>query len=299
MRERDYKKKGMRRRGKCLVALAFGLALSSCAGPNLWTDGTSVSTGLSSRGRVRRPAKLELSGAGFKVPERWKKRGFQYGVEELVVALGRAAATVRGRAKKVTLGVADISPQRGGKSKWHSSHQSGRDVDLIFYSSDEQGRPLAPSDTDMIRYDGDGKPYIRGKAVYSDPIWEARRFDTARNWALVEALLSDATIRVQWIFVSQPLEDRLVDYATRHNKPRWLVEYARAVLYDPPDAPTHSDHFHVRIYCPRDDRFHGCVDRGVVWQHEKKMFKYGGPERYDPIAWRSLASLPAIALAPR
>ncbi|PCC66687.1 Murein endopeptidase [Nannocystis exedens] len=288
----------MRRRAKAVAALAFGLVLTSCAGPNLWTDGTSVSTGLSSHGRLRRPAKLELTGSGFTVPERWTKRGFQYGTEELVAALGRAAKTVRGASKKATLGIADLSPQRGGKSKWHSSHQSGRDVDLIFYSVDEQGKSLAPPENDMIRYDGEGKPYVRGKGTYNDPIWQQRRFDTARNWALVEALLSDATIRVQWIFVSQPLEDRLLEYATRHKKPRWLIEYARAVMYDPPDAPTHSDHFHVRIYCPRDDRFHGCVDRGVVWQHEKKAYKYGGPERYDPIAWRSLASLSAIALAP-
>lgn len=286
----------MRRRAS-LVALA--LALASCAGPNLWTDGTSVSTGLTSRGRIRRPAKLELTGAGFKVPERWQERGFQYGVEELVSALGRAADKVRGRAKKVTLGIADLSPQRGGKSKWHSSHQSGRDVDLIFYSSDDDGKPLPPPEKDMIRYDGDGKPYLRGSQTsYDDALWQTRRFDTARNWALVEALLTDPTVRVQWIFVSQPLEDKLLDYATRHKRPRWLVEYARTVMYDPPDAPTHSDHFHLRIYCPRDDRFHGCVDRGVVWQHEKKSFKYGGPERYDPIALRSLAALPALALAP-
>lgn len=286
----------MRRRAP-LAALA--LAVVSCAGPNLWTDGTSVSTGLTSRGRIRRPAKLELTGAGFKVPTRWQERGFQYGVEELVAALGRAAEKVRGRAKKVTLGIADLSPQRGGKSKWHSSHQSGRDVDLIFYSSDAEGRPLAPPERDMIRYDGEGKPYLRGSQTrYDDELWQARRFDTARNWALVEALLTDPTVRVQWIFVSQPLEDKLLDYATRQKRPRWLIEYARTVMYDPPDAPTHSDHFHLRIYCPRDDRFHGCVDRGVVWQHEKKSFKYGGPERYDPIALQSLAAMPALAVAP-
>ncbi|HEY8377508.1 MAG TPA: penicillin-insensitive murein endopeptidase [Nannocystis sp.] len=288
----------MRRRRIALAALALGSALSGCAGPNLWTDGTSISTGLSNRGRLRKPSQLPVSGTGYKVPERWKERGFQYGVEELVAAIERAAAAVRGRAKKVVLGVADLSPQRGGKSKWHSSHQSGRDVDLIFYSTDAQGHPLDPPEHDMIRYDGDGKPYVRGNAVYSDPQWQERRFDTARNWALVEALLTDPTIRVQWIFVSQPLEDRLLDYAKRHGKPRWLIEYARAVMYDPPDAPTHSDHFHLRIYCPRDDRFHGCVDRGVVWQHEKKAFKYGGPERYDPITWRTLATLPAFAVAP-
>lgn len=280
------------------VALALGLTSASCAGPNLWTDGTSVSTGLTSRGRLRRPTKLELTGTGWVVPARWKERGFQYGVEELVLALGRAAKSVRGKNRHVSLGIADLSPQRGGKSKWHSSHQSGRDVDILFYSVDEHGKPLAPPENDMIRYDGEGKPYVRGSATYEEPKWEARRFDTARNWALVEALLTDPEIRVQWIFVSQPLEDRLLEHATRQKRPRWLIEYARTVLYDPPDAPTHSDHFHVRIYCPRDDRFHGCVDRGVVWQHEKKSFKYGGPERYDPIARRSLAVLSTVALGP-
>ena len=288
----------LRRRRQLAVVLALGLAQGSCAGPNLWTDGTSVSTGLTSRGRIRRPAKLELTGTGWLVPPKWKERGVQSGVEERVLALGRAAKAVRGKNKHVSVGIADLSPQRGGKSQWHSSHQSGRDVDIIFYSVDEQGKPLAPPENDMIRYDGEGKPYVRRGATYDDPQWEARRFDTARNWSLVEALLTDPEIRVQWVFVSQALEDRMLEHATRHKKPRWLVEYARTVMYDPPDAPTHNDHFHVRIYCPRDDRFHGCVDRGVVWQHEKKTFKYGGPERYDPIVRRSLAVLPTVALGP-
>jgi penicillin-insensitive murein endopeptidase len=57
-------------------------------------------------------------------------------------------------------------------------------------------------------------------------------------------------------------------------------------MRQPPDAPPHDNHFHVRVYCSRADRFHGCEDRGPVWRHEKKTFKYGGPERYDPVAWR-------------
>ena len=48
-------------------ALAALLLASSCAGPNLWTDGTSVSTGTTSRGRMRRPSRLPLSGPGFTV----------------------------------------------------------------------------------------------------------------------------------------------------------------------------------------------------------------------------------------
>lgn len=276
------------------MALALAAA-GACAGPNLWTDGTSVSTGTTSKGRIRKPSRLPLEGPGFKVPQRWSDRGFQYGVEELVAAIQRAAATVSGRAKKVVLGVADLSPQRGGKSLWHSSHQAGRDVDLLFYSVDAEGHPLAPPEDDMIRYDEDGKPYVRGKATYNEPSWASRRFDTARNWQLVEALLTDREIRVQWIFVSEGLEARLLEYARRKGKAAWLIEYASTVLYNPADAPPHDDHFHVRVYCTRTDRFHGCVDRGPVWQHEKKRYKYGGPEQYDPLSWRLLTSLPIAA----
>jgi penicillin-insensitive murein endopeptidase len=268
---------------------------SACAGPNLWTDGTSVSTGTTSRGRMRRPAALPLTGHGFTVPQRWSDRGFQYGVEELVAAIQRAARKVSGRAKKVLLGVADLSPQRGGKSAWHSSHQSGRDVDLLFYTIDADGHPLAPPEDDMIRFDADGKPYVRKHTTYNELEWERRRFDTARNWQLVEALLTDTEVRVQWIFVSEGLEARLLEYAKRKRRPAWLLEYASVVLYNPADAPPHDDHFHVRIYCTRTDRFHGCVDRGPVWQHEKKQYKYGGPEHYDPFQWRMLTSLPLAA----
>lgn len=273
------------------LMLASGAA---CAGPNLWTDGTSVSTGTTSHGRLRRPARLPLKGPGFMVPPRWSERGFQYGADELVAAIQRAAQKVTGRAKKGLLGVADIGPQRGGKSLWHGSHQSGRDVDLHFFSVDTEGHPLEAPERDMVRYDPQGKPYARRNYAYVDPAWERRRFDTARNWSLIEALLTDPEIRVQWVFVSQGLEDRLLAYAARKKVAPWLIEYASTVMYSPADAPQHDDHFHVRIYCARSDRFHGCVDRGPVWQHEKKRFKYDGPEHYDPFQQRQLATLPQV-----
>ena len=53
----------------------------------------------------------------------------------------------------------------------------------------------------------------------------------------------------------------------------------------------HDDHMHVRLYCTRADRFHGCKDVGPVWHHEKKSYKYSGPERYDPVLWRQLAAM--------
>jgi len=185
------------------------------------------------------------------------------------------------------LGVADFSRARGGSSRWHNSHHSGRDVDLLFYTVDGRGKPLAPPD-EMITFDDDGKPYAgpRNKDGYKDPAWMERRFDVRRNWELMEALLTDPSIRVQWVFVSEGLEALMLAWAKRHDRPRAVIEHARVVMNEPKDAPPHDNHFHVRVYCSRSDRFHGCDERGIVWQHEKKTFKYGGPERYDPVTWR-------------
>ena len=61
------------------------MLLSSCAGPYLGTDGTSVSVGSTSRGRTRSPTKMPLRGRGFVVPKRWRDRGLLWGVDEALL----------------------------------------------------------------------------------------------------------------------------------------------------------------------------------------------------------------------
>jgi len=239
---------------------------------------------------MRNPARLPLRGTGFKVPPRWKQRGFQYGTDEIVGAVARAASRVHAADRRAVLGVADFSRNRGGSSKWHNSHHSGRDVDLLFYTSDAEGKPLPPPEHDMFTFDDEGVPYVgkRDKDGYHDPIWTERRFDVRRNWELLEAMLLDPSIRLQWVFVSDGLRAKLLSWARRKDRPRWAVEYVAMILRQPADSLPHDNHFHIRVYCTRADRFHGCIDRGAIWQHEKKSFKYGGPERYDPVTWRRL-----------
>lgn len=276
-----------------------GVLALGCSGPHLLTDGTSVSIGTTSDGRTRSPAKMPLRGPGYVVPKRWKDRGFLWGADEVVAAVARVGRRVRKTSYKAKLGVADLSRWRGGRaSPWHSSHESGRDVDLLFYSVGEDGKPMPPPQDEMICYDDEGKAYVptRDKDGYKDPQWEQRRFDDRRNWVMVESLLTDPTIRVQWMFVSAGLESRLVRYARRKKRPRWMIEYARVVMRQPADSLPHDDHFHVRVYCSRDDRVGGCVDRGPVWQHEKKTIKYAGAEHYDPVAWRHALSTRPIGL---
>jgi len=265
---------------------ALALLVAGLLGCSRWPEPTSVSSGLSSRGALIRPRAIPISGDAWEVPDRWEERGFHYGTEELVEAVMRAARAVDARAPPGRLGVADFSRLQGGASQWHHSHHSGRDVDLLFYSVDRSGKVLPPPQSDMLRYDA------AGRAIHPEGSSEAaqgRVFDARRNWMLVEALLTDPTIRIQWIFVSEALEQRMLAYASEAARPRWVRAYAELVMQQPGDSAPHNDHFHVRVYCTRGDRQRGCEDRGPVWQHEKKTYKYGGPERFDPVLWRRLA----------
>jgi len=218
-------------------ALALSLtSLIGCAAPWRWSDYTSVSVGRTNAGRIHRPARIPNRGTGYEVPENWRERGNVWGTDELVGLIERAAATLRAQ-RKVTLGVADLSPLRGGKTPWHSSHHSGRDVDLIFYSVDEKGKSLPPPQVEMVAYDGEGEPFVPKAMLrtgYAEPTWQQRRFDTPRNWALVEALLSDRAVRVQWIFVSAPIENRLLVWAERTHIAIVYEEVRSTMVLTPP-----------------------------------------------------------------
>ena len=272
-----------RRLGWLAAAVWLATSALACAGPAVWGDFTSVSLGKSNEGRIQRPTRMPTYGTGHWTPPEWRTRGNRYGIDELVEMIERASETVREHDRRATLGVADLSPREGGHTMWHRSHHSGRDVDLIFYSADAKGKPMRPPEHAMVRFGGDGKPFRDPTETSApEPDWEERRFDARLNWHLVEALLSDPEVRVQWIFVSDPLRARLLEWARRHDRPKWAIAYAERVMYQPGQKAPHDDHFHVRIYCPREDRPRGCVDTGPVWPHEKKTYKYGGHENYTP-----------------
>lgn len=255
-------------------------------GCSAWPDPTSLSQGDPNHGAIVRPRRIAADGPGWEVPPTWLDRGFQHGTDEIVGAIEHAAERVARSHPPGRLGIADLSRVSGGPSRWHRSHHSGRDIDVMFYSVDARGRPMPPPREVMIPYDAEGRATPRTET----PDLVPRFFDVARNWALVEALLTDPTIRIQWIFVFDPLRVRLLEHAERQARPRWIREYAALVMRQPGDSAPHDDHFHIRVYCSRSDRRRGCVDTGPVWQHEKKTHKYVGPERFDPVQWRRFAT---------
>lgn len=185
------------------------------------------------------------------VPEPWASRDHHYGTAELVGLIQRAAAAVEAAHPGAMLGVADLAAPLGGHVQGHRSHQSGRDADILFYARDTAGAPFVP-DGHMPVYTGSGVAYY----AYA-PAWKVgiprRTFDTARNWALVKALLTDPQVEVERIFVGARIEYWLLRHALRVGEPAALVKRARALLQQPPGVGRHNDHLHLRVACSADD----------------------------------------------
>ncbi|MBK9261012.1 MAG: penicillin-insensitive murein endopeptidase [Polyangiaceae bacterium] len=174
--------------------------------------------------------------------------GHAYGTPELVQVLKRAAFKVRKKHKGSVLFVGDLSAKRGGPLFGHNSHQSGRDADVGFYMEHADGKHVNPHR--FIPFGGDGR--ARDGAIV--------RFDDERNWAFVEALITDPKVEVRYVFVSMGLRKRLLTYAAQKKKvSKDIYTRAAAALMSPADVDVHDDHFHVRIACPEKMR-PSCIE---------------------------------------
>lgn len=182
---------------------------------------------------------------------RVRKGASAWGLPALVHLLQRAAGAVAKRHGGSVMLVGDLSAKNGGALFGHNSHQSGRDADIGFYVANSKGRP-ATIDR-FVAFGGDGRA--------RDGSWP--RFDDARNWALVEALLEDRRAEVRYIFVSSALRARLLAHAAKKRVRKDLVARAAAALIHPAGVDVHDDHFHVRLACPEKAR-DVCVEDSVV-----------------------------------
>jgi len=68
---------------------------------------------------------------------------------------------------------------------------------------------------------------------------------------------------VQWLFVSNPIRERLLAHARRIRAPQDVVARVASLLHQPAGALPHDDHIHVRLFCSRDDLLEGCRNRGL------------------------------------
>ncbi len=225
-------------------------------GHDVSTDGTSLSIGRHNRGRLVNGAEVRESPV-----LRLKQPGSnqRFGTDELVALLDRVAHRVDERTPGSRLTVGDLSLERGGRFRPHRSHQSGRDADVGFYVVDTAGALLELRRFFVFRRDGTS----RSDASY--------RYDFVRNWELVEALVTDVEAPVQWIFIARELQVGLLAEGMRQGASEDTILRASTIMSQPSRGGRHRDHFHVRIYCPANDRarcdddppFHPWFDRGA------------------------------------
>ena len=242
------------------VALALAVAgLSSsgaCARYGIVDDGTTISHGWSYNGVLKNGLRLPVQGDGYWVPRRWQRRGNLYGTEELVTMIVQVARRVHEGGGGHPLGIADLSPPGGGPSAWHRSHQTGRDVDILFFGIDRKGQPL--KNRSMIPFDDNGRSReLLGR-------WRSWvYFDLDRNWLLIKELLREPTVDIQYLYIYTPLKHILLQHARDIAEPAELIARADALMQQPENSGLHDDHLHVRLYCPESDRGFGCQD---AWQ---------------------------------
>jgi penicillin-insensitive murein DD-endopeptidase len=208
----------------------------------------SRSIGLPFEGKLENGVLLRETPFVRYTPE-YARDGRFWGTWELVQLIHRAAHRVSQRIPGARLSVGELSKQAGGRIPGHHSHQNGRDVDIAFYMTDASGRPFDP--WAFAAFDRSG----RGRGPN-----EMLRFDDARNWELVQRLVADGDARIQYIFVSNSLKERLLREGERRKASPSVLARARKTLMQPATGHPHANHFHVRIYCSPANRPR-CEDR--------------------------------------
>jgi penicillin-insensitive murein DD-endopeptidase len=171
-----------------------------------------------------------------------------YGTHELVTILRRAAEHVSHMLPGARLQIGDLSAQRGGRLPPHRSHRSGRDADIGFYLLDEENHVVeAPRFINLGRR-GTGR--FEGRLVH---------FDAERNWTLIEALVFDPAVRVQYVLIAPQLRRLLLEEGRRRNVSAEVMARVELATHPHSGSAAHRSHFHVRVYCAADDRPQ-CID---------------------------------------
>jgi penicillin-insensitive murein endopeptidase len=273
------------------VVVAISPLLACCSRvPSPLTPSLHGSVGLPYQGVLTEPVPLPASGKGF---VQIKEPGHHYATRELVDAVIFAAARVDDEIPGPPLHVGDLSGKNGGEIPNHTSHRSGRDVDLVFFTTDLGGARIASQGWTSFGSDGIGLAH----AGPNGHIWV--RFDLERNWLLVKSLMQAPSAGIMWLFVSNPLKALLTEYAFARGEDPVLVWQAESAMHQPRNALPHDDHFHVRIVCPSELGVAGCEEGGPRWPWIAPAPTLDWPKSTQDIAaFVDVESMPALPATP-
>jgi len=230
--------------GSQTVAWADGRSSATEPGPDGRSATAARSIGSPTDGRLEGGVELEPSRRlRLKNPS-----GARWGLPSLVGLLERSSERLAQKFKGSIVVVGDLSRKAGGEIARHKSHESGRDADVAFFFTRADGEPIPTAEFHAVDADG----------IAVDD--RSLRFDDARNWALVEAWITDPRARIEHIFVAEALRARLLKTAKERGTYLPVLNRAALALKQPTSGASHDDHFHVRIACPRGRRGEGgCI----------------------------------------
>ncbi len=208
----------------------------------------SVSDGWLFRGRVPQMPHPHLTFLSVQ-----HQRGLFFATDRLVEILEATASSVADRHDGAVTYLGNLSGRGGGDIPYSFSHNSGRDADVAFFLESAEGRRLVPEDLVSLNEEGihraDGVVY---------------HWDDEANWSWFRALMMHAGDDLQYVFLSRPLQQRLLQEGERRGASEQTLERARRILRQPAASPPHADHYHVRLYCSPVSMASGCRDSGAV-----------------------------------
>jgi penicillin-insensitive murein endopeptidase len=211
----------------------------------------SRSIGYPDAGHLVRGCPMPTRGPGFALQNFTRKHDLRWGMCSLVRTLRTFAGELRPLLAGHALMIGNLSQRGGGEMAHSQSHESGRDFDLGLLLCDDKGRPI-PSY--YHHFDRDGVSRSHGPRY---------RFDAARNWQLVVALVDNADLAIERIVIGRHLRAAMLAYAEASHVPAALRRRVAEKLIPPwPGVHNHDNHLHVRIACPQGDGADGrCRDR--------------------------------------
>ncbi len=199
--------------------------------PGLIINPPNEVSGFYSNGAILTPTKVALRDHLFFFhPERDRSYSSTRMAETLYFS---TAALTELFPESESLGVGDISAQKGGELSGHASHQNGLDVDVSFYRSDF----VAPAQMTSVVKNG----------VVSDD------FDKLRNFSFIQIWVEQAN--AQRIFIDGAIKHSLCQWAYDAPELTSLTKEAKSeVLRRLRPYPNHDNHFHIRLRCPAESK---------------------------------------------
>lgn len=208
----------------------------------------SISVGDTSYGYLIH-ARHVTEGDSLSILPRQRGRDLGYGSDQMIGLLEDAARRFRARTG-TRFWIGNIGRRGGGDIRYSVSHNSGRDADVALAYTDAQGAPVDPPD--LVQVDASGLSRDKEHRL---------RFDAARTWQIIRALLESDRAQIEFLFLARNLTERVLRHAAEKKEPAEIIDRAKTVLHQPGGAP-HDDHLHVRVACSERDVEGGCLTLG-------------------------------------